>query len=125
MKLRVLIIEDNLHLQELYQIAFESSGHEVHIAGDGAVGLEVAPELKPNVILLDLMMPNMDGFAALKELHATLGNNTTVFITSNLNDQQHITRALKSGAADFLKKADYTPHEVVVYVEQFLARQAK
>lgn len=117
----ILIVEDNADLQELYRFAFENAGYTVHTANDGLQGVTMAAKIKPSVILLDLMMPNVDGFEVLGALQKNVSLlSTNIFVISNLNDPQHMQRALANNAAEFLKKADYTPDQVVQHIESYL-----
>lgn len=119
-KKSVLIIEDNPNLSELYEMAFVSASYRVFSAQDGLEGITQAADCEPQIILLDLMMPNMDGFEVLEALKKNTSLNSTVVITSNLNDPQHVERALSNGADMFIKKADFTPYETVHEVEKYL-----
>lgn len=81
---KILIIEDNTNINEMYQIAFTQAGCEVRSAYDGLSGITTAAEFHPDVILLDLMMPNMDGFEMLKVLKNNTSLTTKVIVNSNL-----------------------------------------
>ena len=102
-------------------MAFSSAAYEVNTAEDGLGGITQATAVRPQVILLDLMMPGMDGFEVLEALKKNVTTfKSTIVITSNLADPQHVQRALDSGADMFIKKADFTPYETVREVEQHL-----
>ena len=68
MKKKIMIIEDDKSLQDIYTINFEAAGYEVLLEGDGLSGISEVVEKMPDIILLDVMMPNMDGFAFLKAI---------------------------------------------------------
>lgn len=109
----ILIIEDNKSINEMYQIAFSQAWCTVVSAFDWLEGITKASTLKPDIILLDLMMPNMDGLEVLKVLKNNTSLHTKVIVNSNLEwvDEENRARAL--WADGFLKKSAYTPLEVV------------
>ncbi len=112
----ILIIEDNKSINEMYQIAFSQAWCTVISAFDGLEGIAKAASAKPDIILLDLMMPNMDGFEMLTALKNNTSLNTKVIINSNLEwvDEENKARAM--WADGFLKKSAYTPLEVVTMI---------
>jgi len=118
-KTKILIIEDNPNLLELYDMAFSMSEYQVYTALEGLDGITKAAHVQPEIILLDLMMPNMDGFEVLQALKKNTSLASKIFITSNLVDPKHIKRALKGGADMFIKKADFTPHQTVKVIEKY------
>lgn len=114
----VLIIEDSSDLREMYTLALTSKGYTVHSAADGLSGIAKAGEVKPGIILLDIMMPYMDGFEVL----ATLNNNTnmrpTIIVNSNLEGADEEKKVKEMGADYFMRKSQYTPMEVVDFIEK-------
>ena len=110
---KVLIIEDNKSINEMYSIAFANEGCEVSSAYDGLDGITKAASVKPDIIILDIMMPNMDGFEMLKILKSNTSLEAKVIVNSNLEwvDEENRARAL--GADGFLRKSKYTPLDVV------------
>jgi two-component system, OmpR family, alkaline phosphatase synthesis response regulator PhoP len=122
---KIMIIEDDENLQEIYKINFEVAGYEVIIEGDGLYGISAVVEKMPDVILLDIMMPNMDGFAFLKAIHDNTSINIPVIVCSNLSDQETCTKALISGATEVLLKVDYSGKQLVAKIEEILASKAK
>ena len=80
----ILIIEDNADILEMYDIAFRSRGYEVSTALDGLDGVTKAVALSPNVIILDIMMPHMDGFEVLHTLKNNTSLKSVVIVNSNL-----------------------------------------
>ncbi|MBS8121939.1 response regulator transcription factor [Candidatus Vampirococcus lugosii] len=113
MKKTILIVEDNKELSEMFKIKFEKGGFNVFISDNGFDSLGLAIEKEPDLILLDIMMPDMDGFETLKVLKEQTSLKTKIFIFSNLKSDDHIKKAKKLGADDYLVKADYTPKEVL------------
>jgi len=118
-KATILIIEDDLVLTRMYQKKFEFDGYEVFLGFGGQEGLKLAQEKKPNIILLGIMMPEMDGFEVLKQLKKDPNMKTIpVIILTNLGTSQVLTdEALRLGAVDFLIKSKTSSEDVVKKVE--------
>ncbi len=115
----ILIIEDDVFLSELMAKKLKDSGFKVIKAIDGQEGLEKAASLKPNLILLDLILPGMDGFEVLKRLkNNTNTDSIPVIILSNLGQREDIERGFDLGAQDYLVKAQFTPDEIVERVKK-------
>ncbi len=108
-----MIIEDNKDLQEIYKHSFEKYGYEVILEGNGLEGVESVAKVLPDIILLDLMMPGMDGFGFLKKMNDTGGLSIPVIVCSNISDVDTINRAIKDGAQDVLLKVDYSGKQLV------------
>jgi len=108
-------------LVEIYSKKFEISGFEVILAGTGLEAVKQAQEKKPDVILLDLVLPEIDGFEVLKKIREdkTL-NNTKIIISSNLSQEDERQKAEDLGANGFITKASFTPQEMVNKVQEFL-----
>ena len=118
---KILIIEDNESLKDLYFMAFSSRGFEVEQASEGLEGVTKAIEFNPDIVLLDLMMPSMSGFEVLEAINNNSSLNTKVFVASNLTDKKNTDAALKSGAVYFFKKAEYTPDQIVEKILDYIA----
>ena len=112
-KKKIMIIEDNKDLQEIYKHSFEKYGYEVVLEGNGLEGVEAVAKALPDVILLDLMMPGMDGFGFLRKMKDTGGLSIPVIVCSNISDVETINRAIKDGAEDVLLKVDYSGKQLV------------
>ena len=111
---KILIVEDDKFLRELIVRKIASEGYQVCEAVDGEEGVKVAKAEKPDLILLDLILPGIDGFEALtriKQDPETAGS--AVIILSNLGQKEDIERGLKLGAADYLIKAHFSPGEII------------
>ena len=121
-KKKIMIIEDNKDLQEIYKHSFEKYGYEVIVEGNGLEGVEGVAKVLPDVILLDLMMPGMDGFGFLKKINDTGGLSIPVIVCSNISDVDTINRAIKDGAQDVLLKVDYSGKQLVDKVN-FIAEE--
>jgi len=111
--LKVLLIEDEEEVAELYRLKLSLDGYKVEIAQDGKRGLEKALEIKPDLIFLDIKMPEMDGFEVLKNLRANPETKTTpVVILSNFDEQEMIEKGLTLGANEYLIKSQFNPSEL-------------
>ena len=121
----ILIIEDDVFLSELMAKKLKDSGFKVTKAIDGQEGLEKAAQTQPNLILLDLILPGMDGFEVLKHLKDnTQTASIPVIILSNLGQREDIERGFDLGAQDYLVKAQFTPDEIVDRVKKPLEAHA-
>lgn len=114
---KVMIIEDNKDIQEIYKHSFEKAGYEVIIEDNGLDGIAVVAEKMPDVILLDLMMPKMDGFEFLKLMKGNPVLNIPVIVCSNISDNEVNTRVMEAGAAAVILKVDYSGKQLVEKVE--------
>ena len=119
-KRKILIIEDNTDIQQLYKYAFEAGGYEVKASNNGLDGLNDAIEYKPYVILLDIMMPEMNGFEVLHAFTTNTSLSIPVIITSNLSQENDKQKALQAGASLYLVKSDYEGPDLVAKVDEFM-----
>lgn len=119
---KIAIIEDDQAISQMYRIKFESENYEVETAENGKLGLELAEKMKPDVILLDLMMPEMTGDAMLQELRKTdWGKDTKVIILTNMGEQEAPPILKELGVKRFIVKAEMTPRQVAEMVKTELA----
>lgn len=119
---KILIVEDDPLMSRMYQKIFTFEGYEVMMAGDGQEGLEKARSGKPTMILLDVMMPKMNGLQVLEKLKAdpeTKG--IPVVMLTNLAGQQDAETALTKGAVKYIVKSEYEPKQVANMVKEILA----
>jgi DNA-binding response OmpR family regulator len=109
----VLLIEDDKDLTELYRTELELLGATVKVATDGKKGLELAKEDKPDLILMDVILPEKIGLSILKELKSSEETtNIPVVIMSNYDQGENPKKALELGAISFLSKQQFTPQEL-------------
>ena len=113
----LLLVEDNLHIQRIYSVKLESEGFKVTTAEDGVQGLAMAASCHPDVIVLDIMLPKMDGFDVLQRLHddATL-SQIPVYILSNRGWAEDVERALALGARQFFSKGSSSVQNIVTQI---------
>lgn len=115
-----MIIEDNKDIQEIYKHSFEKYGYQVFLEENGLDGINNVAEKMPDVILLDLMMPKMDGFEFLRKMKEMSTLNIPVIVCSNISDTEVINRAMQAGALDVILKVDYSGKQLVERVEYLL-----
>lgn len=116
----VLIIEDNPDLVEMYKLKLGIDGFRVEVALDGEQGILKAVEVTPDVILLDILMPNMNGFEVLKALKNNTKLTTKIIVLSNLGQNENIKEAKDLGATEYMIKANTTPTMVVEKIKEIL-----
>ncbi|HDJ30447.1 response regulator [bacterium] len=120
-KKTILIIEDDKFLRDLITRKLSKEGYEVFVAVNGEEGLKKTKEKKPDLILLDLILPGIDGFEVLARIKKEpLIAKIPVIILSNLGQKEDIERGLQLGAVDYLIKAHFTPGEIIEKIKKFL-----
>ena len=116
---KIAVIEDEAALAEMYKIKLENEGFSVRLAMNGSEGLELCREWKPDMVLLDLMMPIMSGPQMLKEMRATdWGKDMPVIIISNLGVERSDVDLDKYKVKAYIVKALYTPKQLVEEVRR-------
>ena len=119
--IKILVIEDDKFLRELIVRGLKKEKFEVVFAIDGEEGVKKTEEEKPDLILLDLMLPGIDGFEVLEQIKKNSSiASIPVIILSNLGQKDDIDRGIELGAVDFLVKAHFTPGEIVTKVKAVL-----
>ncbi|TMC81788.1 MAG: response regulator [Chloroflexi bacterium] len=107
---RVLFVEDDASVAQMYRLKLELDGYTVDVAGDGLVALEKARTLHPDIIFLDIRLPKLDGLGVLEALRADVTTAPIpVVILSNWNEKELVERGVKLGALDHLIKSQTTP----------------
>ena len=118
---KVAIIEDEPMIVEMYKFKLEQSGHEVQFAYNGLTGFELVSNFKPDLILLDLMMPEMSGDQLLQKLRATdWGKSVKVIILTNIGEYDAPLTLNQLNVSRYVVKAQNTPSEVVQIVDEIL-----
>lgn len=111
--MKIQIVEDNADLRGLYELLFKNAGYEVKTSMNGLEGVTDIVDFQPNVVLLDIMMPEMDGYKFLEALSNNTSLSPVIIVCSNLTEQVDIDRALSHGAHFYLRKSDYIGEELV------------
>lgn len=119
---KLLLVEDDPYVLELYKRLFSFKDYKIEEAHNGKECIEMAQKNVPDLILLDIMMPVMDGIEALKELkkHDKTKKVPVVMLT-NIDDDISFNAAKNFGAADYLVKSDFTPDQVIEKCEKYLS----
>lgn len=121
-KKKILIIDDNPDIRIIYSTAFEAAGYEAHTSQDGLWGITDVAEISPDIIILDIMMPEMSGYDFLDALRNNTSLQTVpVIVVSNLSQEKDKEEALAKGAQLCLTKSDYSTDELIKVVDDFLA----
>jgi DNA-binding response OmpR family regulator len=121
---KVLVVEDEEILLAALREELETSGYTVEGAGNGVEGLEKVKSFGPQLILLDLVMPEMDGMEMLTKLKADEATkNIPVIVLTNLSDYERISEVLSLGAMDYLVKANYKLEDLLAKVKTVMERK--
>jgi DNA-binding response OmpR family regulator len=119
---KVAIIEDDEAISQMYRIKFEGEGYEVETAENGKLGLELCQEMRPNIVLLDLMMPIMTGEEMLAKMRKTpWGKKIKVIILTNRGEQEIPPAVKELGVVAIILKAAMTPRQVAQLVQEHLS----
>ena len=122
---KVLIVEDDKVLNSAYHMILEKDGHEVAVAFDGQEALDKAESFKPDIILLDLLMPNVGGISFLQEYDVKEKHpDVKVIVLSNMGDIKLVDEARELGAYKYIVKAHTTPGQLSVMIKR-LANKAE
>ena len=116
---KIAIIEDDAVINQMYRMKFEADGFDVRIANNGKIGVELVASFEPDVILLDLQMPEMNGAEALKHIRAQDSSKTTpVIVLTNLGEEEAPAEIRSLGIHSYIVKANLTPRQVVAHVKE-------
>jgi DNA-binding response OmpR family regulator len=118
---KILIIEDDPFLSDMYATKFQLKGYKVNLSKNGEEAMEEIKKEKPAIILLDILMPKMDGYEFLGKLKRDERlKDIPVVIMTNLGQKKEVEKGLELGADDYIIKAYFTPKEVIEKVESLL-----
>ncbi len=116
---KILIIEDEELLCNLLQMKLSEEGYEVSIAKDGVEGMQMIKKMKPDLLLLDIVMPNKNGFEVMEEMQTDEElKDVPVIVISNSGQPVEIDKAKELGAKDWLIKTEFDPQEVIEKVKK-------
>jgi len=124
-KIKILLIEDDPFLLNMYSTKFELEGFDIIAANNGKDGLKNIFDFHPDVVLLDLLMPKMNGFEVLENIKKSNSEDIKkipIILLTNLNQEEDIKRGMELGAVDYLIKAHFMPSEVVGKIERILEK---
>jgi DNA-binding response OmpR family regulator len=119
----ILIVEDQQGFRRIYHDVLQNEGYDVLEAQDGEEGWQMAKEKKPNLVLLDLGLPKIDGFEVLKRIRADAETaNIPVIIFSVLGEQKDLKKGLEMGANDYTVKGFYTPKQILSKIKHLMSQ---
>ena len=119
---KILLVDDDQNIIDLYSRVFAEYGFKFSIAKNGREAIEKAEMEKPSLILLDIMLPDINGFDVLKALKENPANEkVTIWVLSVLAEQANLDRARALGADDYLVKSSYTPGQICEKIQKFFA----
>lgn len=122
---KIAIIEDDPVISQMYRMKFESDGFEVEVAINGRLGVTLVEKMHPDIVLLDMQMPEMNGTEALKEIRShEWGKNLTVLVLTNLGEEEAPKELKTLGIHSYIVKADLTPRQVVDRVKEVLKNKS-
>jgi DNA-binding response OmpR family regulator len=116
---KILIVEDDLPLLGSLKDEFESQGFNVLTAQDGQEGLDTVKKEKPDLVLIDILLPKLDGISMAREINKLKLGTLMIFLT-NLSDAEHISDAVAVGMVDYLVKSDWNINDVVARAKEKL-----
>jgi CheY-like chemotaxis protein len=120
--IKILIVEDDLFIRELYERQLSLAGYQVTTAADGPEGLVKITQFQPHLLLLDIMLPQMNGLDLLKTIKAKEETkNIPVILLTNLGQDSVIKEGFSLGADGYLIKSAYTPDQIIDEVKKFLS----
>lgn len=122
-KTKILLVEDDSFLLGMYATKFEMENFKVIMAEDGERAVRLALKEAPDIILLDIILPKINGFEVLRQLKANpVTVHIPVILLTNLSQKDEIEQGLKMGAEDYLIKAHFMPSEVVDKIKKVLIK---
>lgn len=120
---KILLVEDDLTLIDMYKMKFIDEGYDVFVSSNGVDAFELAKKELPDIVLLDIILPGMDGFAILETLKKEAKTKQIpVILLSNLGQDSDIEKGKKLGARDYLVKANFTPTQIAEKVKNILKK---
>lgn len=123
-KIKILLVEDDVDLQDMYESKFKMEGFGVVKAENGAIALDMIRTEKPDIVLLDIVMPEVDGFQVLQDIKNDPNTkDIPVILLTNLGQDSDIKKGIQLGAVDYLIKANFTPNEVVAKINKALGKE--
>ena len=120
---KIAIIEDDATISQMYRMKFEADGFDVRLASNGLIGVSLIESFRPDVILLDIQMPEMDGAEALRRIRShAWGKTIPVIVLTNLGEEEAPCEMRSLGIQGYIVKANLTPRQVVAQVKAITAK---
>ncbi len=121
MKKKILLVEDDPFLVDIYSTKLKKAGFKIEVVRDGSLVLDKLKEVRPDLVVLDIVLPNFNGWEVLTKIQQKFGaNKFKIIILSNLGQKSDIQRGLSLGAVKYLIKARYTPSEIVEEIKKVI-----
>ena len=118
----ILIVDDDATISSILAEVFRKEGFSVFTAGDGRAGLNLAYSMRPDLIIMDIVMPRMNGLEAIKELRGSdWGKNIVVVVLTNFSSTSNISKALEGRISDFIDKSQVELSEIVSRIKNLLS----
>ncbi len=114
-KIRVLVVDDEIAITKALSMKLEKEGFDVLVGNDGEEGFNLAEKERPDIVLLDIVMPSMNGLSVMKKIREIprWGENVPIVMLTNLGDPENVAEAARFGVYDFLVKTDWRLDDVV------------
>lgn len=120
---KIAIIEDDATISQMYRMKFEADGFDVRLASNGIIGVRLIESFRPDIILLDIQMPEMDGAEALQHIRShTWGKTIPVIVLTNLGEEEAPRKMRSLGIQGYIVKANLTPRQVVAQVKSVITK---
>ena len=117
---KIMIVEDDELIRNMYKTKLEADGYTVAVVDNGGDAIPTVKAEKPDLVLLDVILPQLDGFTVLEELKSmTEIKDTPVIMLTNLGTEEDIEKGNKMGAVDYIVKANFTPAQVSEQIKNF------
>lgn len=122
-KIKILIVDDDVFLLDMYSLKFKEAGFQIEVAENGEDAIKKTKEVNPSAILLDIVMPKLDGLETLRQIKKDkIAEGAKIVLLTNLGQKEDIEKGLKLGADDYIVKAHFTPTEVLNKVKALLGK---
>jgi len=118
---KILLVEDDKFISDIYATKFKEEGFEIEVAADGEDCLNKLTEAKPDLLILDIVLPKVDGWEVLRKIKTDENlKDLKVVILSNISKKENVEKGLKSGIIKYFVKAHYTPTEICEEIKKIL-----
>lgn len=119
-KNKILLVEDDLMIVDMYKTSLEKEGYEVVTTDKGSEAIALAKKEKPAMVLLDIILPEIDGFSILQELKKETTKKIPVLMLTNLGQESDYKKAIEMGAVGYFIKSQHTPADIMVKIKELL-----
>lgn len=122
----ILIVEDNVSIAKIWSLKLTKEGYEVDVAKTGKEALAKVCEKKPQLILMDVMMPGISGIEVFQQIRQNIEYSRipVIFLTSSIKSKDEVQKILDMGAADFMAKPEITPEQLAQRIKEVLSKES-